>query len=64
MMIDVSANYVIENSKLHPDINKTNYFKYKKPVKKVIKTIQDRKTDFKNDCLAASWGLKTYPLNK
>jgi len=58
MMIDVSANYVIENSKLQPDINKTNYFKYKKPVKKVIKTIQDRKTDFKNDCLAASWGVK------
>ena len=60
MMIDVSANYIIENNLIHPDTNKIKDWKRKKNNTKetTSQTIESRKNTFAFNCRVSSSNVK------
>ena len=65
MMIEASANYIIENSKMHPDVKDlVNVLSLKKTKKKKPVSLEQRKEKFVSNCRYISWEIENISYNQ
>ena len=65
MMIEASANYIIENSKMHPDVKDLiNVVSLKKTKKKKPVSLEQRKEKFVSNCRYISWEIENISYNQ
>jgi hypothetical protein len=65
MMIEASANYIIENSKMHPDVKDlVNVVSLKKTKKKKPVSLEQRKEKFVSNCRYISWEIENISYNQ
>ena len=64
-MIEASANYIIENSKMHPDVKDlVNVLSLKKTKKKKPVSLEQRKEKFVSNCRYISWEIENISYNQ
>ena len=65
MMIEASANYIIENSKMHPDVKDLiNVVSLRKTKKKKPVSLEQRKEKFVSNCRYISWEIENLSYNQ
>ena len=65
MRIEASANYIIENSKMHPDVKDLiNVVSLKKTKKKKPVSLEQRKEKFVSNCRYISWEIENISYNQ